>query len=96
MASRRKTTRITCNAWLQKSAIAAAGNLGSWRGAGEDHPRHSVRPRPGEGRFLIFKQAHVLGCANNSSAISRIRNFCTFPVTVIGNTSTKCQKRGVL
>ena len=33
---------------------------------------------------------------SSSTASSRMRNFCTFPVTVIGNISTNFHQRGIL
>ena len=67
-----------------------------------DHPR--VGPRPGQAAGALtceaIRQAVSMPAAfdrpSSSTSRARITNFCTFPVTVMGNSSTKRRCAGTL
>ncbi len=56
------------------------------------------KPRVGDERPVMPRRQAVFSSVSASSSIIvlRIRNFCAFPLTVIGNESTKRTKRGAL
>jgi hypothetical protein len=47
--------------------------------------------RRGSARRHAVSSAATCWSRNSAIAISRMRNFCTFPVTVVGNSSTNFQ-----